>query len=85
MLGSYQQDHPLVLMADTDCRIVGRVTDSAGRLLLRHNCTGLRGVNGAPLLIEKDRRWYATRVDVAAELGVASGFAVVLNEPRKHL
>jgi protease YdgD len=85
MLGGYQQDRPLVLMADTDCRIVGRVTDSAGRLLLRHNCTGTRGVSGAPLLIEKDGKWYTAGIDVAAELAVASGFAVVLNEPRKHL
>lgn len=85
MLGGYQQDHPLVLMADTDCRIVGRVTNSAGRLLVRHNCTGTRGVSGAPLLIEKDGKWYTAGIDVAAELGVASGFAVVLDEPRKRL
>jgi Trypsin len=48
MLGGYQQDHPLVLMADIDCRIVGRVTDFAGRLLVRHNCTGT-GVSAARL------------------------------------
>jgi protease YdgD len=54
ILGGYQQDHPLVLMADTDRRVVGQVTDSAGRLLLWHNCTGTRGVSGAPLLTEKD-------------------------------
>jgi protease YdgD len=85
MLGGYQQDHPLVLMADTDCHIVGRVTDSAGRLLVRHNCTGTRGVSGAPLLIVKDGKWYIAGIDVAAELGVASGLAVDLDEPRKHL
>jgi protease YdgD len=85
MLGGYQQDHPLVLMADTDCRIVGRATDSGGRLLVRHNCTGTRGVSGAPLLIVKDSKWYTAGIDVAAELGVASGLAVVLDEPSKHL
>ena len=58
MLGGYQQDHPLVLMADTECRIVGRATDAGGRLLLRHNCTGTRGDSGAPLLIEKGGKWY---------------------------
>ena len=84
-VGGYQQDHPLVLMADAGCRIVGRVIDSVGDLLLRHNCTGTRGVSGAPLLIEKEGKWYTAGIDVAAELGVASGFAVVLNEPRKHL
>lgn len=85
MLGGYQQDHPLVLMADTECRIVGRATDGGGRLLLRHNCTGTRGDSGAPLLIEKGGKWYTAGVDVAAELGVASGLAVVLDEARKRL
>jgi hypothetical protein len=31
MLGGYQQDHRLILMADTECRIVGRANDAAGR------------------------------------------------------
>ena len=65
MLGGYPQDHPLVLMADTECHIVGRVTDATGRVLLRHNCTGTRGDSGAPLLIEKSGKWYAAGIDVA--------------------
>jgi protease YdgD len=85
MLGGYQQDHPLVLMADTECRIVGRSTDASGLLLLRHNWTGTRGDSGAPLLIEKGGKWHTAGVDVAAELGVASGLAVVLDEARKRL
>jgi protease YdgD len=80
MLGGYQQDHPLVLMADPECRIVGRSTDASGRPLVRHNCTGTRGDSGAPLLIEKDGKWYTVGVAVAAELGVAGGLAVVLDE-----
>jgi len=84
MLGGYQLDHPLVLMGDTECRIVGRATDAAGRLLLRPNCTGTRGDSGAPLLIEKGGKWYTAGVDVAAELGVASGLAVVLDEARRN-
>jgi protease YdgD len=77
MLGGYQQDHPLVLMADTGCRIVGHFVDASGRRVLRHNCTGARGISGAPLLIEKDGKWYVAGVDVTAEPGVAAGFAVV--------
>jgi protease YdgD len=46
MLGGYQQDHPLVLMADTECRIVGHSADASGRVLLRHDCTGTNGVSG---------------------------------------
>ena len=53
MLGGYQQGHPLVLRADTDCRIVGRLTDAAGCLPLGHDCTATMGVSGAPLPIEK--------------------------------
>jgi protease YdgD len=85
MLGGYQQDHPLVLMADPDCRIVERSTDASGRQLVRHNCTGTRGDSVAPLLIQKDGKWYIVGVAVAAELGVASGLAVVLDEARKRL
>jgi len=85
MLGGYQQDHPLVPMADTECQIVGRAIDTDGRPLIRHNCTGTRGVSGAPLLIEQSGKWFVTGVDVTGELGVASGYAVVLDEARKHL
>ena len=57
MLGGYQQDHPLMLMADTGCQILGSATDGDGRPLIRRNCTGTRGVSGAPLLIEQNVKW----------------------------
>jgi protease YdgD len=86
MLGGYQQDHPLVLMADTGCQILGSATDGDGRPLIRHNCTGTRGVSGAPLLIEQSGKWFVAGVDViAAERGAAGGYAVVLDEARKRL
>jgi protease YdgD len=85
MLGGYQQDHPLILMADTECRIVARATDATGRVLLRHNCTGTKGDSGAPLLIEKGGKWYTAGINVAAELGVAGGLAINLDEARRHL
>jgi mannose/fructose/N-acetylgalactosamine-specific phosphotransferase system component IIC len=37
------------------------------------------------LLIEQSGKWFVTGVDVTGELGVASGYAVVLDEVRKHL
>jgi protease YdgD len=80
MLGGYQQDHPLLLMADTQCRIGGGFVDASGRLLLRHSCAGTRGVSGAPLLIHRDGRWHVTAIEVAAEVDLAGGAAVVLNE-----
>jgi protease YdgD len=86
MLGGYQQDHPLVLMADTGCRILGSATDGDGRPLIRHNCTGASGVSGAPLLIEQSGKWLVAGIDViATERGAAGGYAVVLDEVRRHL
>jgi hypothetical protein len=85
MLGGFQQDHPLLLMTDTHCRIDGRLVDASGRLLLRHNCAGTDGVSSAPLLTEKGGKWYVAAIDVAAETGVAGGIAVVPEEPSKHL
>jgi hypothetical protein len=61
MLGGYQQDHSLILMADTRCRIGGRLVDGSGRLLLRHSCAGTRGASGAPLLINRGDRWHSNR------------------------
>ncbi len=71
-------------MADTACRIVGRLLDAGGRFLLRHNCTGTRGISGAPLLIEKAGKLQVAGVDVAAETGIAGGAAVVLDEARSR-
>jgi protease YdgD len=78
MLGGYQKDHPLVLMADTQCRIVGRFVDASGRLLLRHNCAGTNGVSGAPLLIHRDGRWQIAAIAAGGEMGIAGGAAVAL-------
>jgi protease YdgD len=65
MLGGYQQDHPLLLMADIRCRIDGRFVDASGQLLLRDNCAGTRGVSGAPLLINRGGGWRVAAIEVA--------------------
>jgi protease YdgD len=80
MLGGYQQDHPLILMADTRCRIGGRLVDGSGRLLLRHSCAGTSGVSGAPLLINRGDRWHIAAIEVAAEVDHTGGAAIVLSE-----
>jgi protease YdgD len=80
MLGGYQQDHPLILMADIRCRIGGRLVDGSSRLLLRHSCAGTRGASGAPLLINRGGRWHVAAIDVAAEADLAGGVAIVLSE-----
>jgi protease YdgD len=83
MLGGYSQDHPLILMADTGCRIIGRIADGAGRPLLRHDCTGGAGVSGAPMLIARSGGWCVAAIAVAAEMGAASGVAALPTEARR--
>ena len=83
MLGGYQQDHPVILMADTQCHIDGRFVDATGRLLLRHTCAGTRGVSGAPLLIDCGGGWHVAAIEVASEIGIVGGAAVILNEAVK--
>jgi protease YdgD len=83
VLGGYQKDHPLLLMADTQCRIVGRFADSGGQLLLRHNCAATNGTSGAPLLIDRYGRWQIAAIDVAAERRIVGGAAAVLAEAVK--
>ena len=80
MLGGYQRDHPLLLMADPQCQIVGRSVDASGRLVLRHNCAGTNGISGAPLLIYRDGRWQVAAIDVAGEIGITGGAAIVVDE-----
>jgi protease YdgD len=85
MLGGYSQDYPYILMADTACRIVGRVADAAGHPLLRDDCTGGSGVSGAPLLIKEGSGWSVAAIAVAAEMGTASGIAVLPDEARQRI
>ena len=85
MFGGYSEDHLLLLTADPDCRVVGLAVDPAGRLLLRHNCTGIGGTSGAPLLVRDGGVWRIGGVQVGAGAGAANGLAVVLDEARKKL
>lgn len=84
-LGGYSQDHTLLLMADSTCHVVGWFVDATGHPLLHHNCTGTRGVSGAPLLVRESGAWRIVAVDVAAQRGVAGGLAVVLDDARAWL
>ncbi|HEV2099622.1 MAG TPA: trypsin-like peptidase domain-containing protein [Stellaceae bacterium] len=65
VLGGYQRDHPLVMIADTHCHILGHAVDADGKALLRHSCAGLQGMSGAPLLIDVGGAWYIAAVAVA--------------------
>jgi protease YdgD len=83
--GGYSQDHPLLLTVDPECRIVGQAEDAAGHRLLRDDCTGTHGASGAPILVREGGVWQIAAIQVAAEMGVASGIAATVDEPRKRL
>src|SRR5260221_208620 len=85
MISGYSQDRRYVPTAGSACRIIGWGTDSTGQRLLHSNCTGTHGVSGAPVLVQDHGIWRVAGVDVAAEIGVASGHALLLDEGPTHL
>jgi protease YdgD len=85
MIGGYSEDHRYILTADEDCRVTGEALDAHGKHVLRHDCTGTRGVSGAPLLVEEQGVWRVGGVAVAAQMGASVGFAVTLDDVQKHL
>lgn len=77
MLGGYQQDRPEVVLADLACRMLGQRRDSAGQVLLVHDCAGTRGVSGAPLLARgADGQWAVAGIASSVALELALGAAV---------
>lgn len=76
MLGGYQQDRPEVLLADTECRLVGVQAHAGGVRSLVHDCAGTRGSSGAPLLARRaDGRWAVIGVQAATAPDIALGHA----------
>jgi protease YdgD len=76
MIGGYEQDQPLVLIADTACKIVALTVDRDGHRMLHHNCAATRGVSGAPLLVREGSEWRVAGIDVMASIGATGGIAV---------
>jgi protease YdgD len=78
MIGGYQQDRRDVLMADPDCRVVGRSMRGLGRPMLLHDCTATSGASGGPVLVElpDGGGWAVAGVAVSMARGMALGFAV---------
>lgn len=85
MIGGYSEDRRYILTADEDCRIIGTLTDGDGDPVLRHDCTGTRGISGAPLLVLDHGVWRIAGITVAAQMGASIGYAVRLDEVRRHL
>jgi protease YdgD len=78
MLGGYQQDRPEVLMADTECRLLGLQRHADGHQTLVHDCAGTRGSSGAPLLARgpDGAGWVVIGVMAATSADIALGQAV---------
>lgn len=77
MLGGYEQDRAQIIVADTECTVVGPIRDTTGRVLLRHTCSGTRGVSGAPLLVRMPGgSWAVTGLAFAADVNHSGGDAV---------
>jgi protease YdgD len=76
MVGGYGQDNPNVLTADTDCQLTGFLRDAGGHPLLVHDCRAVRGVSGAPLLVQLGSTWVIAGVNVARTQTGSRGFAV---------
>ena len=85
MIGGYSEDRRYILTADQDCHIIGAVLDGNGTRVLRHNCTGTRGISGAPLLVSDHSVWRIGGIAGAAQMGAAIGYAVTLDEVKRHL
>jgi protease YdgD len=77
MLAGYQQDRPEVLLADSQCRILGLNRPRSGLATLVHDCAGTRGSSGAPLLVQlPNGTWAVAGVAAAVSADMALGFAV---------
>jgi protease YdgD len=77
MLGGYSQDFSEVILADTDCRVMGGADDLRRHALLRHSCEGTHGTSGAPLLVRTPQGgWAVAGMQVAVAGGEAGGVAV---------
>jgi protease YdgD len=72
-------------MVDRHCEIIDRAYDALGHLLLHHDCAATRGVSGAPVLAQESGEWRIIGVDIAAEIGAASGIAVGIADVMKEL
>jgi protease YdgD len=78
-LAGYNQDEPLLLLADLSCRITGTV-DVPDARLLAHDCSATRGTSGGPLLERTGGGWRVVGINIAVSNGDnvalwAAGFA----------
>ena len=76
-LAGYGQDRSERMTADTTCHVRGYTADTAGRVVLVHDCTGTRGGSGGPVLArDADGGWQLVGMEVAAERAGSGGVAV---------
>jgi protease YdgD len=66
-LAGYNQDRAQLLVADTDCHVIGTVKSSAdGGAFFTHDCAATCGTSGAPLLAHRGEVWEVIGINIAA-------------------
>lgn len=65
-LAGFRRDRAHILMADLDCRILGTTGDGEAPLLA-HDCHGIQGLSGAPLLVREGAGWAVAGITVAMD------------------
>jgi protease YdgD len=68
-LAGYNQDRAQILMADTQCRVLG-IAIVDGRRFIAHNCDATRGTSGGPLIVRDGGVWSVFGINLGAAAAV---------------
>jgi protease YdgD len=68
-LAGYNQDRAQLLVATTECHVIGMVRSPDGGAFFSHDCAGTRGTSGAPLLARHREGWEVVGINIAAGQG----------------
>ena len=80
-IAGYNQDKAQLLMADPDCHLRGVFGYADGSTWLNHDCAGILGTSGGPLLIrQQSGEWVVVGIAIAAGQGYNVGLLPPLAE-----
>ena len=65
-IAGYNQDRAQLLVADTDCHVIGMARSADGGAFFTHDCAATHGTSGAPLLTRRDDGWAVVGINIAA-------------------
>jgi protease YdgD len=79
-LAGYNQDRAQILMADTQCHVIG-VAIVDGQSFIAHNCDATRGTSGGPLLERHGDAWSVFGINLGAAAAVNLALPASAFEP----